>query len=163
MNRLTALLLAAALWGGIFLPGLGSTEMKGEEARRVMPAITMLEGGSWLVPNVGGLPYLRKPPLVQWCIAGSMKVFGHNTFAARFPSALSVLALAMVMILATRGWLIAEQSLLVHRCLLVAVSIGAVLGVLLLTDEWSLARRIAAGVVAGAGVGILITAPRIIG
>lgn len=43
------------------------------------------------------------------------------------------------------------------------ISIGAVLGVFLLTDEWSLARRIAAGVVGGAGVGILITAPRIIG
>ncbi|MBW1843120.1 MAG: hypothetical protein JRJ05_02170 [Deltaproteobacteria bacterium] len=43
------------------------------------------------------------------------------------------------------------------------ISIGAVLGVFLLTDEWSLARRIAAGVVGGAGVSILITAPRIIG
>ena len=43
------------------------------------------------------------------------------------------------------------------------ISIGAVLGVVLLTDEWSLARRIAGGVVGGAGVGILITAPRIIG
>jgi hypothetical protein len=43
------------------------------------------------------------------------------------------------------------------------ITIGAVLGVFLLTDEWSLARRIAAGVVGGAGVGILITAPRIIG
>jgi hypothetical protein len=43
------------------------------------------------------------------------------------------------------------------------ISIGAVLGVFLLTDEWSLARRIAAGAVGGAGVSILITAPRIIG
>ena len=71
----------------------------------------MLEGGSWLVPYVGGKPFLRKPPLVQWCIAGSMKVFGHNTWAARLPSALSVLALAAVIIFATRGWLISEQSL----------------------------------------------------
>lgn len=106
------MLLVVALWGGIFLPGLGSTEMKGEEARRVMPAITMLEGGSWLVPYVAGKPFLRKPPLVQWCIAGSLKVFGHNTWAARLPSALSVLALALVMVFATRRWLIAEQSLL---------------------------------------------------
>ena len=112
MNRLTALLIAAALWAGIFLSGLGSTEMKGEEGRRVMPAVTMLEGGSWVVPSVGGKPYLRKPPLVQWCIAGSMKVFGQNMWAARLPSALSVLALAAVMILFTRGWLITEQSLL---------------------------------------------------
>jgi hypothetical protein len=47
--------------------------------------------------------------------------------------------------------------------IIACISIGAVLGVLLLADEWSLARRIAAGVVGGAGVGILITAPRIIG
>jgi 4-amino-4-deoxy-L-arabinose transferase-like glycosyltransferase len=76
-----------------------------------MPAVTMSEGGSWIVPHVGGKPFLRKPPLVQWCIAGSMKLFGRNTWAARLPSALSVLALAAVIILATRGWLISEQSL----------------------------------------------------
>jgi 4-amino-4-deoxy-L-arabinose transferase-like glycosyltransferase len=122
VNRITALLLAAALWGGIFLPGLGSTDLKGEEGRRVMPAVTMLEGGSWLVPNVGGKPFLKKPPLVQWCVAGSLKVFGHNLWAARLPSALSVLVLAMVMILATRGWLIAEQSLLAAIIMMVQVA-----------------------------------------
>ncbi len=77
-----------------------------------MPAVTMVEGGSWLVPYVGGKPFLRKPPLVQWCIATSLRTFGHHVWAARLPSALSVLALAAVMILCTRGWLIAEQSLL---------------------------------------------------
>ena len=111
MNRVTALLIVFALWAGIFLPGLGSTELKGEEGRRVMPAVTMLEGGSWVVPHVGGKPFLRKPPLVQWCIAGSMKVFGQNAWAARLPSVLSVLALAIVMIVATQGWLITEESL----------------------------------------------------
>src|SRR5688572_5342150 len=112
MNRLTALLIAIALWAGIFLPGLGSTELKGEEGRRVMPAVTMLEGGSWMVPYVGGKPFLRKPPLVQWCMAGTMDVFGQNAWGARLPSALAVLAFVMVTIVATRGWLIAEQSLL---------------------------------------------------
>jgi len=112
MNRLTALLIAAALWAGIYLPGLGSTELKGEEARRIMPAITMLETGDWVVPVVGGKANHRKPPLVQWCIAGSIQLFGKNEFAARLPSAMSVLALAVVMIVATRGWLTAEQSLL---------------------------------------------------
>jgi hypothetical protein len=63
-----------------------------------------------------------------------------------------------------RGWkaAIAEHPI-IFRVVIACISIGAVLGVLILTDEWSLARRIAAGAVGGAGVGILITAPRIIG
>ena len=122
VNRLNAFLIAAALWAGIFLPGLGSTEFKGEEGRRVMPAVTMLEGGSWLVPYVGGKPFLRKPPLVQWCIAGSLKVFGHNAWAARLPSVLSVLVLAGVIIFATRGWLISEQSLVAAIVMMVQVA-----------------------------------------
>lgn len=111
MNRVTALLIVFVLWAGIYLPGLGSAELKGEEGRRIMPAVTMLEGGSLVVPYVGGKPFLRKPPLVQWCMAGSMEIFGRNVWAARLPSALSVLALAVVIILATQGWLITEESL----------------------------------------------------
>jgi 4-amino-4-deoxy-L-arabinose transferase-like glycosyltransferase len=111
MNRVNALLIVFVLWAGIFLPGLGSAELKGEEGRRIMPAVTMLEGGSLVVPYVGGKPFLRKPPLVQWCMAGSMKLFGQNVWAARLPSALSVLALAIVLIIATQGWLITEESL----------------------------------------------------
>jgi hypothetical protein len=52
---------------------------------------------------------------------------------------------------------------IIFGVVIACISIGAVLGVFVLTDEWSLARRIAAGVVGGAGVSILITAPRIIG
>ena len=122
VNRLTALLIAIALWAAIYLPGLGSTEMKGEEGRRVMPAVTMMEGGSWVVPEVGGKPFLRKPPLVQWCMVGSMKVFGRNTWAARLPSALGVLALAAALILCTRRWLITEQSLLAAIVLMTQVA-----------------------------------------
>jgi 4-amino-4-deoxy-L-arabinose transferase-like glycosyltransferase len=87
-----------------------------------MPAVTMLEGGSWTVPYVGGKPFLRKPPLVQWCMAASMKVFGRTTWAVRLPSALSVLALALVLILGTRGWLIAEQSLLAAIIMMVQIA-----------------------------------------
>lgn len=41
--------------------------------------------------------------------------------------------------------------------------VGVVMGVFLLTEDWSLARRIAGGAVGGAGVALIITAPRIIG
>ncbi|UCE87585.1 MAG: hypothetical protein JSU66_07685 [Deltaproteobacteria bacterium] len=40
---------------------------------------------------------------------------------------------------------------------------GAVLGLQFLTGDWSVARRIAAGGVAGAGTGLLITATRMLG
>ena len=54
----------------------------------------MLETGNWLVPYVGGKPFLRKPPLVNWAIAASFKFTGvRNEWTARLPSALCVLAL----------------------------------------------------------------------
>jgi hypothetical protein len=43
------------------------------------------------------------------------------------------------------------------------VLVGAVLGGAFLTDDWSLARRIAAGGVGGLGVGFLMTATKMIG
>jgi len=37
MTRLHALLIIAALWAAIFLPGLGAIELKGEEGRACCP------------------------------------------------------------------------------------------------------------------------------
>ena len=64
----------------------------------------------------------------------------------------------------THGWKAAiSEHPIILGVVIACASIGMVLGVWVLTDEWSLARRIAAGAVGGTGVGILITAPRIIG
>ena len=43
------------------------------------------------------------------------------------------------------------------------VLLGVVLGFVLLPAEWALARRLAAGAVAGVGVGLTITATKMIG
>src|SRR3954449_13095341 len=84
------------VWAAIYLPGLGSLEIKGEEGRRILPAVTMLQTGNYLVPQVGSEPYFRKPPLVNWLVAASLKFFGKRTeWAARLPSALCVLAVAL--------------------------------------------------------------------
>ena len=106
MNRFTALAVVILLWVGIYLPGLGTLELKGEEPRRSQPAVTMLETGNWLVPQLSGRPYLSKPPLVNWLIAGSMKLTGaRNEFAARLPSVLAMLALAVALLLTGSRWL----------------------------------------------------------
>ena len=43
------------------------------------------------------------------------------------------------------------------------IVLGAVSGVMLLTGDWSLARRLAAGTAAGGGVGILVCGIKMIG
>ena len=99
MTRFQAFTILLVLWAAVYLPGLGSTEIKGEEGRRILPAVTMLDSGNWLVPSVGGKPFLRKPPLVNWAIALSFKWLGRrDEWAARMPSALCVLALCGVMV-----------------------------------------------------------------
>ena len=106
LNRAAAYAIAIALWAAIYLPGLGSVEIKGEEIRRIMPGINMLQTGDWIVPQFNGQPYLRKPPLVNWAIALSVKSFGvRNEWTARLPSALAMLAMALVMLETCGPWL----------------------------------------------------------
>lgn len=96
MSRISAILIVLALWAAIYLPALGSLEIKGEEGRRILPAITMLETGNFVVPYVGSDPYFTKPPLVNWLVAASFKLFGtRNEWTARLPSALCMLLVAL--------------------------------------------------------------------
>src|SRR6266850_4589005 len=104
MSRGQGPLIVLAVWAAIYLPGLGSLEIKGEEGRRILPAITMLDTGNYLVPQVGSEPYFRKPPLVNWLVAASFKLTGHrNEWTARLPSALCVLAVALAFIIVARA------------------------------------------------------------
>jgi 4-amino-4-deoxy-L-arabinose transferase-like glycosyltransferase len=113
MTRLATFSIVLLGWAAIYLPGLGSLEIKGEEGRRILPAVTMLETGDFLIPHVGSEPYFRKPPLVNWLVAASFKVTGHrNEWTARLPSALCVLAVALAFIFVARASLGANGSLM---------------------------------------------------
>src|SRR6266446_2396897 len=102
-SRLQALVVVLLVWVAIYLPALGSLEIKGEEGRRILPAVQMIETGDYIVPKVGSEPYLRKPPLINWLVAASFKIFGQrNEWAARFPSVLCVLAVALVFVTVAR-------------------------------------------------------------
>jgi 4-amino-4-deoxy-L-arabinose transferase-like glycosyltransferase len=76
MSRTNSLLVVVLLWAAVYLPALGSLAVKGEEGRRILPGIAMLESGNYLVPQVGGEAYLRKQPLINWLVAASFKIFG---------------------------------------------------------------------------------------
>ena len=51
----------------------------------------IIETGDWVIMHDGGGIYVDKPPLHSLHIALAFKLFGVNTFAARFPSALLAL------------------------------------------------------------------------
>ncbi|MES2707528.1 MAG: glycosyltransferase family 39 protein [Verrucomicrobiota bacterium] len=96
MRPLLLFLTILLAWAAIFLPGLGNTELKGEEGRRILPARRMMQTGDYVLPYSEGRPYHRKPPLVNWAIAGSFRLHGEESeWAARLPSALAVLLLAL--------------------------------------------------------------------
>src|SRR3954469_18372763 len=113
MSRAGSLMLVIACWAATYLPGLGSLEIKGEEGRRILPAVTMLQTGNYLVPQVGSEPYFRKPPLINWAVAASFKLTGlRNEWTARLPSVVSVLLVALAFLTIARPSLGAVGSLM---------------------------------------------------
>jgi 4-amino-4-deoxy-L-arabinose transferase-like glycosyltransferase len=113
LSRARALALLGLIWAAIYLPALGTLEIKGEEGRRILPGVTMLETGHWIVPSVGGADYFSKPPLVNWAIAAAIHVSGRqDEWAARAPSALSVLALGGGTVWLLADWLGSGGALL---------------------------------------------------
>jgi len=98
MTRWRACLLICLVWAGIYLPALGSLELKGEEGRRILPGLAMIRTGDWVVPTVAGEPYLRKPPLINWAVAGSVLGFGRiDEWTVRAPAVMATLAGALLL------------------------------------------------------------------
>lgn len=103
-SRFRAIAVVLLVWAVIYLPALGSIAIKGEEGRRILPAIRMLESGNYIVPQIGSNPYFRKPPLVNWLVAASFEISGvRNEWTARLPSALAVLAVAIAFVTVARA------------------------------------------------------------
>ncbi len=82
-------LIIAAL--NIFFNISGRAVQDWDEARHGVSACEIVKNGSWIKTTYeGSTDYWNlKPPLGLWLIAVSYKIFGFNTFALRFPSALS--------------------------------------------------------------------------
>lgn len=56
----------------------------------------MLVSGDWVTARIDSVPYMEKPPLIYWMIAGSFKIFGIHDWAARIPVALSAIGLCLL-------------------------------------------------------------------
>ncbi len=82
VNLLTVLLLAIAYFTHL---SVLEVDPRLDEVRRALVSLEMMLSGNYLVPTINGEPYLNKPPLYNWLLVLSYKVFGINEFALRFP------------------------------------------------------------------------------
>ena len=99
---LLLLLLAAAAC--LFFAGLGSLALvEPDEGRNAEVAREMLASGDWLTPRFDTLPFLDKPAMFFWLVAGSFRMWGLSEWAARFPSALAATATVLLI------WLLAKR------------------------------------------------------
>lgn len=73
-----------------------------DEGRYAEISREMLERGDLLTPTLNYVNYFEKPPLLYWCNAVSLKLFGLNEFGARFPTALAGLLTVLAVYLIAR-------------------------------------------------------------
>jgi 4-amino-4-deoxy-L-arabinose transferase-like glycosyltransferase len=85
-----------AAWMIFFRLG-GLPLMEPDEGRNAEVAREMMVSGAWLVPTLDGLPYLDKPAFFFRCAAISLSLFGVDEAAARLPSALSGMAMLVML------------------------------------------------------------------
>jgi 4-amino-4-deoxy-L-arabinose transferase-like glycosyltransferase len=73
----------------LFFPFLGNTHLfDWDEINFAECAREMIETGNYSAVTINYQPFWEKPPLFLWMQVISMKLFGINEFAARFPNAI---------------------------------------------------------------------------
>lgn len=86
VNTFIKLVLIGAV---LFIPFLGSLHLfDWDEANFAEIAREMILTKNYLQPQINYLPFYEKPPLFIWFQILSMKLFGINEFASRFPNAI---------------------------------------------------------------------------
>lgn len=90
------ILTIAALF--IYLVALGNVPLRDwDEGTYAIISREMYRTQNWVYPTAHGAPFLEKPPLVYWLIAGSYTLGGVNEWTTRLPLAIaSALAVPLI-------------------------------------------------------------------
>lgn len=97
------LALALILYFPAFLINIGDQPIIEDEAIRSLVAFEMDKSGDYITPTIGGDQYIRKPPLYNWMIVGSYKLFGnYSEMAIRFPMIISLLIFGLTIFLVVK-------------------------------------------------------------
>ncbi len=82
----------------LFIPGLGAVHLfDWDEINFAESAREMMVTGNYLTVQVNFEAFWEKPPLFIWMQVLSMKIFGINEFAARFPNAIAGIVTLLVL------------------------------------------------------------------
>jgi 4-amino-4-deoxy-L-arabinose transferase-like glycosyltransferase len=82
----------------LFIPFLGHVNLfDWDEINFAEAAREMIVSKNYLTVQINYLPFWEKPPLFIWMQVLSMKVFGVNEFAARFPNAICGITTLLVL------------------------------------------------------------------
>jgi len=88
--------LIALAWAACALPNLGGPSLWDiDEGNNAEASREMLLSGDWVVPYFNFQLREDKPALLYWCQLAAYRAFGVNEFAARFPSAVALLLIAL--------------------------------------------------------------------
>jgi 4-amino-4-deoxy-L-arabinose transferase-like glycosyltransferase len=127
MNRNTSIVLVSGLIVLYILSAivnLGHFNLQGEEPRRAIISIEMMQSGDYIVPHTLGWEYYNKPPLFNWILSGFMSLTGSESeFVSRIPSLLFLLIWGFCHYLICRKWFSKKLSLLSTFLLLTSADI----------------------------------------
>lgn len=89
-HNLTRYTLIALMGSLLFIPFIGSSHLfDWDEINFAESAREMIVSGDYLRVQIDFKPFWEKPPFFIWMQVASMKLFGINEFAARFPNAIT--------------------------------------------------------------------------
>ncbi len=91
------LIIVVVVAATMLLPFLGLTEFSTKgEPREAVVALSMIDGGDWVLPVNNGCDIPYKPPFMHWIIALFALADGHvGEYVSRLPSALALLAMTV--------------------------------------------------------------------
>jgi 4-amino-4-deoxy-L-arabinose transferase-like glycosyltransferase len=118
------LVVLAAFCAVMFFLGLGAIGLTGaDEPRYAQIAREMLARHDWVVPVLGGKPWLEKPVLYYWQAMIAYRVFGVSDWAARLPSAVDATALVAAVYFFVRRFrgMALDAALITASCVSVIV------------------------------------------
>jgi 4-amino-4-deoxy-L-arabinose transferase-like glycosyltransferase len=95
---IAALLVLPALW-----INLGLNTLTTDEPIRGIVTLEMMISSDYTSPSMYGEPYLKKPPLYNWILAGAFSIFNsYSEFVMRFPTTIFLLVFCLTIFLFLR-------------------------------------------------------------